>query len=114
MRALLLFLSIFILEKQIAWLGIGFSERHGKLQNSNIGLKYKRKVNTKLIKVIKDKCVCDMVGQIGIGDRGVIYVEKRRTSYVFDCRQEEFQSSTKCMVRCPYRYRCDWFVKLVR
>ena len=68
------FYFLSILEKNKAHgLASKFSQSHGKLEDYNIGLKEKCKYKTHIhaetkeckIKVMKDKCDCDMVAWMG-------------------------------------------------
>ena len=43
------------------------------------------------------------------------YVEKRRVSFMYLIVDKRiFLLSAKFIVRCPYKYKCDWFPKLFR
>ena len=75
---LFFFTDFFVWKNKAHGLVSKFSQSHGKLENYNIGLKYKRKSKykthtyrkeSKIKKVITDKCDCDMDAWMGYGSK---------------------------------------------
>ena len=111
----------FLLEQNTHGLALKFSQNHGNLENYNIELnkneksKYKTHIHIGTRKSINDKkcyCCCDKTKSRLRGGGRQTYVEKRLVYFMyFIVDKRSFLLSSKFMVWCPYRYKCDRFPK---